>query len=112
MPTATDDAFYCQGPAKILIPETWWKVGLLAGSMSFVYEPHCYSCLSEGDLDLSEKMFVSFLRRRLSSVLHLLHRVCAIFCATEAVALTVMLLSLPLCCQQNCVVLEFCLCSL
>ena len=98
MPTAADDAFCCQGPAKILIPETWWKVGLLAGSMSFVYEPHCYSCRSEGDLDLSEKMCVSFLRRRLSSVLHLLHRVCAIFCATEAVALTVMLLSLPLRC--------------
>ena len=28
---------------------------------------------------------------------------CAVFCATEAVALTVMLLSLPLRCQQNCV---------
>ena len=98
MPTAADDAFCCQGRAKILIPETWWKVGLLAGSMCFVYEPRCYSCRSEGDLDLSEKMCVSFLRRRLGSVLYLLHRVCAIFCATEAVALTVMLLSLPLRC--------------
>ena len=98
MPTAADDAFCCQGPAKILIPETWWKVGLLAGSKRFGYEPHCFCCRSEGDLDLSEKMCVSFLRRRLGNVLYLLHRVCAIFCATEAVALTVMLLSLPLRC--------------
>ena len=112
MPTAADDAFCCQGRAKILIPETWWKVGLLAGSKRFGYNPHCFCYRSEGDLDLSEEMFVSFLRRRLGSVLYLLHRVCAVFCATEAVALTVMLLSLPLCCQQNCVVLEFCLCSL
>ena len=34
---------------------------------------------------------------------YLLHRVCAVFCATETAALTVMLLSLPLRCQQNCV---------
>ena len=52
---------------------------------------------------MPEEMLVSFLRRRLGSVLYLLHRVCAVFCATEAVALTVMLLSLPLRCQQNCV---------
>ena len=95
MPTAADDAFCCQGPAKILIPETWWKVGLLAGSMSFVYEPHCYSCRSEGDLDLSEKMCVSFLRRRLSSVLLVLHRVCVDFCVTEIADRLVMVLSLP-----------------
>ena len=98
MPTAADDAFCCQGPAKIMIPETGWKVGLLAGSKSFGYEPPCFCCRAEGDLDLSEEMFVSFLRRRLGSVPNLLHRVCAVFCATEAVALTVMLLSLPLRC--------------
>ena len=102
MPTAADDAFCCQGPAKILIPETWWKVGLLAGSKRFGYEPRCFFCRSEGDLDLAEEMLVSFLRRRLGSVLYLLHRVCAVFCATEAAALTVMLLSLPLGCQHNC----------
>ena len=103
MRTAADDALCCQGPVKILIHETWWKVGLLAGSKRFGYEPHCFFCRSEGDLDLSEEMLVGFQRRRLGSVLYLLHRVCAVFCATEAVALTVMLLSLPLRCQQNCV---------
>ena len=96
MPTAADDAFCCQGPTKILIPETWGKVGLLACSKRFGYNPHCFCYRSEGDLDLSEEMFVGFLRRRLGSVPNLLHRVCAVFCATEAVALTVMLLSLPL----------------
>ena len=69
MPTAADDAFCCQGRAKILIPETWWKVGLLAGSKRFGYNPHCFCYRSEGDLDLSEEMFVGFLRRRLGSVL-------------------------------------------
>ena len=98
MPTAADDAFCCQGPAKIMNPETGWKVGLLAGSKSFGYEPPCFCCRAEGDLDLSEEMFVSFLRRRLGSVPNLLHRVCAVFSAIEAVALTVMLLSLPLRC--------------
>ena len=58
---------------------------------------------SEGALDLSAEMLVSFLRRRLGSVLLVLHRVCVVFCATEAAALTVMLLSLPLSCQHNCV---------
>ena len=103
MPTAADDASCCQGPATILIHETWWKVALLAGSKRFGYEPHYFFCRSLGGLDLSAEMLVSFLRRRLSSVLYLLHRVCAVFCATEAAALTVMLLSLPLRCQQNCV---------
>ena len=51
---------------------------------------------SEGRLDLSAEMLFSFLRRRLGSVLLVLHRVCVVFCATEAAALTVMLLSLPL----------------
>ena len=103
MPTAADDAFCCQGPAKILIPETWWQVGLLVGSKRFGYEPHCFFCRSEGDFDLSAEMLVSFLRRRLGSVLLVLHRDCVVFCATEAAALTVVLLSLPLRCQQNCV---------
>ena len=58
---------------------------------------------SEGALDLSAEMLVSFLRRRLGSVLLVLHRDCVVFCATEAAALTVMLLSLPLKCQKNCV---------
>ena len=98
MPTAADDAFCCQGPTKILIPESWGKVGLLACSKRFGYNPHCFCNRSEGVLDLPEEMFVGFLRRRLGSVLYLPHRVCAVFCATEAVALTVMLLSLPLRC--------------
>ena len=102
MPTAADDASCCQGPATILIHETWWKVALLAGSKRFGYEPHYFFCRSLGGLDLSAEMLVSFLRRRLSSVLYLLHRVCAVFCATEAAALTVMLLSLPLGCQHYC----------
>ena len=101
MPTAADDAFCCQGPAKILIPETWWKVGLLAGSKRFGYEPRCFFCRSEGALDLSAEMLVSFLRRRLGSVLLVLHCDCVVSCVTEAAALTVMLLSLPLRCQQN-----------
>ena len=58
---------------------------------------------SEGALDLSAEMLVSFLRRRLGSDLLDLHRDCVVFCATETAALTVMLLSLPLPCQQNCV---------
>ena len=58
---------------------------------------------SEGALDLSAEMLVSFLRRRLGSVLLVLHRHCVVCCATEAAALAVMLLSLPLRCQQNCV---------
>ena len=56
---------------------------------------------SEGALDLSAEMLVSFLRRRLGSVLLVLHCDCVVSCATEAAALTVMLLSLPLRCQQN-----------
>ena len=105
MPTAADDALYCRGPAKTLIHDTWWKVVLLAGSSRFDDEPHYFSCHSEGSLDLSAEMLVSFLRRRLGSVLLVLHRDCVVFCATETAALTVMvmLLSLPLRCQQNCV---------
>ena len=76
MPTAADDALCCQGPATTLIHASWWKVA---------------------------EMLVSFLRRRLGSVLLVLRRDCVVFCATEAAALTVMLLSLPLRCQQNCV---------
>ena len=45
----------------------------------------------------------SCLRCRLSIVLLVLHRDCVVFCATEAVVLTVMLLSLPLRCQPICV---------
>ena len=41
------------------------------------------------------EMLVSFLRRRLGSVLLVLRRDCVVFCATEAVALTVMLFALP-----------------
>ena len=52
--------------------------------------------------DGAAEMLVSFLRRRLGSVLYLLHRVCVVFCATEAAALTVMLLSLQLRCWHNC----------
>ena len=100
MPIAANDALCCQGPATILIHETWWKVALLAGSKRFGYEPQYLFRHSEGALDLSVEMLVSFLRRRLGSVLYLPHRVCAVFCATEAVALTVMLLSLPLRCQH------------
>ena len=103
MPSAADDALYCRGAAKTLIRDTWWKVLLLAGSKRFHYEPHYFSCHSEGGLDLSAEMLVSFLRRRLGCVLLVLLRVCVGFCATEAAALTVMLLSLPPSCQQNCV---------
>ena len=45
--------------------------------------------------DLSAEMLVSFLRRRLSSVLLVLHRVCVDFCVTEIAVRLVMLLSLP-----------------
>ena len=98
MPTAADDALYCRGAAKTLIRDIWWKVLLLAGSKRFHYEPHYFSCL-----DLSAEMLVSFLQSRLGCVLLVLLRVCVGFCATEAAALTVMLLSLPPSCQQNCV---------
>ena len=60
--------------------------------------PGAYPCE-----DLSADMLDSFLRRRLGGVLHVWHHVCVVCCATEAAALTVMLLSLPLRCQQNCV---------
>ena len=103
MRTAADDALCCQGPVEILIHETWWKVVLLAGSRICGCEPHNFFCRSERGLDLSAEMLVSFLRRRLGSVLLVLHRDCVVFCATETAALTVMLLSLPLRCQQNCV---------
>ena len=83
--------------------DAWWKVMLLAGSKRFGYEPQYLFRHSEGALDLSAEMLVSFLRRRLGSVLLVLHRDCVVFCATEAAALTVMLLSLPPSCQQNCV---------
>ena len=92
MRTAADDALCCQGPVEILIRETWWKVVLLASSRICGCEPHNFFCRSERGLDLSAEMLVSFLRR-----------VCVVFCATETAALTVMLLSLPLRCQQNCV---------
>ena len=101
MPTAADDVLYCRGPAKTLIHDAWWKDVLLAGSKRFGYEPHYFFCHSEGALDLSAEMLVSFLRRRLGSVLLVLHCDCVVSCATEAAALTVMLLSLPLRCQQN-----------
>ena len=98
MPTAADDALYCRGAAKTLIRDTWWKVLLQSGSKRFHYEPHYFSCL-----DLSAEMLVSFLQSRLGCVLLILHRHCVVFSATEAAALTVMLLSLPPSCQQNCV---------
>ena len=98
MPTAADDALFCRGAAKTLIRDTWWKVLLQSGSKRFHYEPHYFSCL-----DLSAEMLVSFLQSRLGCVLLVLLRVCVGFCATEAAALTVMLLSLPPSCQQNCV---------
>ena len=103
MPTAADDALCFQGLVKILIHETWWKVVLLAASRICGCEPHNFFCRSERGLDLSAEMLVSFLRRRLGNVLLVLHRDCVVFCATETAALTVMLLSLPLRCQQNCV---------
>ena len=74
----------------------------LAGSKRFGYEPHYFFCRSEGGLDLSAEMLVSFLRRRLGSVLLVLHCDCVVSCATEAAALTVMLLSLQLRCWHNC----------
>ena len=43
----------------------------------------------------------SCLRCRLRIVLLVLHRDCVVFCATEAVVQTVMLLSLPLRCQVD-----------
>ena len=67
---------------------------------------------SEGRLDLSAEMLFSFLRRRLGSVLLVLHRVCVVFCATEAAALTVMLLSLPLRSQTEAAALTVMLLSL
>ena len=76
---------------------------LLAGSKRFGYEPQYLFRHSEGALDLSVEMLVSFLRRCLGSVLLVLHRHCVVCCATEAVALAVMLLSLPLRCLQHCV---------
>ena len=96
MPTAADDALYCRGAAKTLIRDTWWKVLLQSGSKRFHYEPHYFSCL-----DLSAEMLVSFLQSRLGCVLLILHRHCVVFSATEAAALTVMLLSLPLRCLQH-----------
>ena len=103
MPTAADDALCFQGLVTILIHETWWKVVLLAASRICGCEPHNFFCRSERGLDLSAEMLASFLRRRLGNVLLVLHRDCVVFCATETAALTVMLLSLPLRCQQNCV---------
>ena len=52
---------------------------------------------------MAELVTQYFLRRRLGGVLHVWHHVCVVCCATEAAALTVMLLSLPLSCQHNCV---------
>ena len=67
---------------------------------------------SEGALDLSAEMLVSFLRRRLGSVLLVLHCDCVVSCATEAAALTVMLLSLPLRSQTEAAALTVMLLSL